>query len=281
MRGVWLLPGLAAAALTPSAVHAQERIIPRNVFDGDYAVVGVGVGSMPTYQGSDNSSITPLAGATGQFHGVGFTIRGPSLSLDFIPDRESRDVNFHLGPQIAYVSNRHGHIGDEVVARLGKLKPTVEAGLRVGMTIPHVVSPHDRISVGVGAQWDITGNSKSMVISPSMSYLVPVSTGLGFGALVSAQFVNGNSARYNFDVTPEGSAASGLPVYNAKGGLQQVTFGVAAARDLNNNFLDGGFSIAAGVLYTRLYGSAAKSPITAIRGSRNQWYFGGGLAYTF
>ena len=70
-------------------------------------------------------------------------------------------------------------------------------------------------------------------------------------------------------------------VYKAKGGFQEASIGIATARDLNGNLLDGGFAVGVGALYSRLFGSAAKTPITSIRGSRNQWTFGGGLAYTF
>jgi outer membrane scaffolding protein for murein synthesis (MipA/OmpV family) len=34
-------------------------------------------------------------------------------------------------------------------------------------------------------------------------------------------------------------------------------------------------------MYTRLKGSAARTPMTALRGSRNQWVAAAGLGFTF
>ena len=101
------------------------------------------------------------------------------------------------------------------------------------------------------------------------------------GLAISGNFVNQTYAQTNFGVTPAGSVASGLPAFTAKGGLKDIGLGVMTARDLNGNFLDGGFAIAAGAMYSRLFGSAADSPLTALRGRKGQWIFGSGLAYIF
>lgn len=282
---------LALAFAVPAAAQDAPSIEPdrdvfdgervRDVFDGDYVIVGIGPLVQPTYEGSDNTKVTPSAGASGEIAGIGFTVRGPSLSLDLIPDRPGSDVGFRFGPQIRYRANRHGSVGDEVVARLGKLDSVIEAGFRVGVSVEEVLSQADRLNAGVSARWDISGNGAGMVLTPSATYLLPVSRGHAFGLLVSAQFVDDKYADYNFSVSPAGAAASGLPVYRAKGGFKEASIALATGRDLNNNFLDGGFAIGVGAMYSRLFGSAAKSPITSIRGNRNQWTFGGGLAYTF
>jgi outer membrane scaffolding protein for murein synthesis (MipA/OmpV family) len=279
--------GLAFAA--PAAAQDDEppilpgpEVLPDvSVFDGDYVIIGAGGMSTPTYDGSDKSRFQPAVAATGEIGGIGFTVRGPSLSLDLSRDKPRAKSGLRFGPQIRLRSNRHSKIGDPVVARLGRLDNVIEAGFRVGASFDNLLSKADGLSVGVSARWDISGKGSGMVITPSATYLIPVSKAQAFGVLVSAQFGDGKYADYNYAITPQGSAASGLPVFDAKGGLQDVSLGVATARDLNGNFLDGGFAIGAGVLYSRLYGSAARTPITSIRGDRDQWTFGGGLSYTF
>ena len=82
-------------------------------------------------------------------------------------------------------------------------------------------------------------------------------------------------------MTPAGSAASGLPVYRAKGGWKNWNSRFVAAYDLDGDLRNGGWAVGAAVSYTRLRGSAAKTPITALRGSRDQWLGALGLAYTF
>lgn len=262
---------------------AQSPVIKpdRNVFDGDYVIVGVGVMSLPSYTGSSESQIIPAAGATGEVAGVSFTIRGPSISLDLLPDRKGSDVGLRFGPQVRLRSNRIGKIKDPVVARLGKLDNVVEAGFRAGLGFDNVLSRSDSLSVGASIRWDVSGKGSGRVITPSATYLLPVSRAQAFGLLVSAEISDDSFADYNYSITPQGSAASGLPVYKARGGLEEISIGLATVRDLSGDFLDGGLSIGGGLMYSRLFGSAAKTPITSARGSRDQWIFGAGLGYTF
>src|SRR5690606_33494135 len=111
----------AAAQEIPEGLPESENIPDVDVFDGDYVIVGVGAMLLPSYDGSDSSRIIPGAGATGEVGGIGFTIRGPSLSLDLLGDQLGKNVGVRFGPQIRLRSNRNGKIGDEVVARLGEL----------------------------------------------------------------------------------------------------------------------------------------------------------------
>ena len=67
----------------------------------------------------------------------------------------------------------------------------------------------------------------------------------------------------------------------AKGGLKELSVGAFTAYDLSGDFRDGGFMIGIGAQYGRLQGSAAKTPITSIRGDADQWVAGGGVAYGF
>jgi len=252
-----------------------------SIFSGDYVTVGVGIGTLPEYEGSKENRVLPLAGAMGRIGGVGFRLRGPALSLDLYDDPPGADVTLRIGPNLRWSSNRSGHISDPVVARLGKLKDGFEAGVGVGLGFKSVLSEHDRLSIGGGVRRDISGRGGGITLSPSVSYLIPLSRAQLVGFQVSADWVDGDYARFNYGVTPAGSAASGLPVYRAKGGFKEMNLGVATVYDLNGNLLDGGFMVGAGVMYTRLHGSAARTPITALRGSRGQWLAGAGMGYTF
>ncbi len=116
-----------------------------------------------------------------------------------------------------------------------------------------------------------------------MSYLTPLSRAMVAGVLASAEFADQRYARYNYDVIPgrrAGQRPAGL--FGAWRAQVDELRGCSIARDLNANLLDGGLSIGAGAMYSRhLYGSAAETPITAIRGSASQWSFGAGLGYVF
>ncbi len=280
LRPLLMMLPAACFALPAAAQEVPQIAAEPSVFDGDFLIVGAGPVVAPSYEGSDNLSIIPAAGIAGRLGGIGISARAGGIALDVIPDSDQR-VGIALGPVVRYRSNRTGNPRDPVVARLGKLKGVIEAGANVGIAVKHVLNGYDSLSASVDMRWDVSGRGSGYIISPEISYLTPLSEAQVAGAAISANFIDSRYARYNFSVTPAGAAASGLPAYDAHGGFKDWSIGVFTARDLNGSFIDGGFSVAVGGMYSRLYGSAAESPITAIRGRRGQWVFGGGLAYIF
>jgi len=167
------------------------------------------------------------------------------------------------------------------VARLGKLDGVVEGGVAAGVTVKGVLNAFDRFSFGADVRWDISGKGGGRVIAPGASYFTPVSKSQVIGARIGAEFVDAKYANYNYGISAAGAAASGLPQYTARGGFKEWNVAAFTAFDLSGNFLDGGVALGAGVQYSRLQGSAADTPITAIRGKRGQLFVGAGLAYTF
>lgn len=278
-----LLPALAlAVSATPAMAKddPQETTEP-SAFDGDYLVIGVGAVGMPSYEGSDDRSISPVAGVLGRIHGINISPRSAGLALDFVPEPRNARVGFNLGPVFRYRGNRTRDIKDPEVKALGKLDGVFEGGVAISVTVHRLLNGYDSLTVGSDFRWDISGKGGGRGIAPGVTYFTPLSKALVVGGRVGAEFVDDRYAIYNYEVTPAGSAASGLPQYHARGGLKEINAGAFAAYDLSGNFLDGGFAIGAGAMYSRLQGSAAETPITSLRGSRNQWFFGGGVAYTF
>lgn len=275
------------AAITLPVASAAAQEIPRidsepSVFEGDFLIVGGGVVLVPSYEGSDEMIVTPAAGVAGRVGGIGINARSAGVALDLIPDSNRKGgLGFSLGPVVRYRSNRSGRVADPVVASLGKLKGVIEVGVNAGIDAKRVFNPYDSLSFSVDVRWDASGQGSGMIVSPGVSYLTPVSQGIAIGGAVTTNFIDDRYAQYNFGISPAGSLASGLPAYNAQGGFKDIGIGAFAAFDLNGNFLDGGPSFGAGAMYSRLFGSAAESPVTSIRGRRNQLIFGAGLAYTF
>jgi len=277
-----LLPGLAALlfAIPAAAQDVPQIAEEKNIFSGDFVIVGAGPVVVPSYEGADEMRVIPAGAVAGRIGGIGINPRAAGIALDLINDSGAR-IGFALGPVLRYRSNRSGKVADPAVAALAKLKGVVEAGAVGGITIKRVFNPHDTLSVSVDLRWDISGQHSGLIVSPGLSYLTPLSRAQVIGMAAGVNFIDERYARYNFGVTPAGSAASGLPVYQAHGGLKDWNFGAFTARDLNGNFLDGGLALAVGAMYSHLYGSAAESPVTRLRGRRGQWIFGGGLAYVF
>jgi outer membrane protein len=79
-----------------------------------------------------------------------------------------------------------------------------------------------------------------------------------------------------FSVDAAQSAASGLPVYSAHGGVRSIGAGAKARYDFDRQWFTHAF-----VEYQRLQGDAADSPIVVQRGSPNQTMIGLGVGYSF
>ena len=277
------LPLLIAALLfaLPAAAQEMPQISgEKSVFSGDFVIVGAGPVVVPSYEGADELRVIPAGAVAGRIGGIGINPRAAGVAIDLIPDSDAK-VGLTFGPVLRYRTNRSGKVADPAVAALGKLKGVVEAGVDAGLAFKGVLNPHDSLSVSVDLRWDISGQHSGLIVSPGVSYLTPLSRAQVIGMAAGVNFIDERYARYNFGVTPAGSAASGLPVYQAHGGLKDWNFGAFTARDLNGNFLDGGLALAVGAMYSHLYGSAAESPVTRLRGKRAHWIFGGGLADVF
>ena len=213
----------AAAQEADTAVQSLAVPAPASdAFSGDYLVIGLGVASVPSYEGSDDSAIIGAGGVTGRIAGIGIGARSGGISLDFVPDGKDARIGFGLGPVARWHGNRTAHIKDPVVEALGKIKGTVEAGVAGSVTVKRLVTPVDTLTFSADVRWDATGYGGGTVVSSSISYFTPVSEAAVFGLSVASDIVDTQYANYNFAVSPAGSLASGLPVFTAKGGLKNI-----------------------------------------------------------
>jgi outer membrane protein len=121
----------------------------------------------------------------------------------------------------------------------------------------------------------VTGHHGT-ILDLALDVVTPVQTGLtwSFGPRMRISDSSGNS-RY-FDISPNESIASGLPAYNANGGIRTVGVGTQLIKQWNPQWATHAF-----VEYDRLVGDAADSPLVQLRGNANQLWFGAGFAYSF
>ena len=117
----------------------------------------------------------------------------------------------------------------------------------------------------------------------TIAYFTALDRGSGVGVSLGATWVDGAYARYYYSITPEGSAATGgqLPVYAARSGVKDWGATLYYGVDLDGDFRNGGFGIAAALGYERLLNSAAETPIVSLRGDRDQFLALVGVGYTF
>ncbi len=148
----------------------------------------------------------------------------------------------------------------------------VDWAVQLGVYAQYWATPWLRIRAearqGVGGE---TGQSGDLYVDA----VVPVGQfRLSGGPRLALQSANAVSPY--FSVTAAQAALSGLPAYNAGGGVYSYGAGGQVEYFFNQHWQVHGI-----VEYERLAGAAAGSPLVTMRGSPNQFTFGVGGTYTF
>lgn len=277
-----IFAGALALAFTGPAFAQDEDLLAGSVYDGDYLVVGGGVGIGPSYDGSDDYVVFPAPIVLGSISGIGIRPRAAGLALDFVPDSAGGGVNFDAGVAARLRMNRVRQIEDEVVESLGKLDTAVEVGPTAGISVPGVLNPYDRLGFSVDARWDLAGAHGGMVVEPGISYFTPLSRAMVASLSASAEYGDGDFRDYYYAITPDQSASSGLAAFDpGGGGFNKASATLLLAYDLDGDLTNGGFGVALIGSYSRMLGDAKRSPIVADRGSANQWFGAIGVGYVF
>jgi len=276
------LAALALSILAPATAIAQnDERVDQGVYAGDYLTVGAGGFYGPSYEGSDDYVLFPAPLVQGRLLGVTISPRAGGVALDLVPDGNDAKVGFSLGPVATIRRDRASHIKDPVVKTLGKLDTAVEVGANAGVTVYDLLTGYDSVTLSADARWDVAGAHKGMIWGPSLSYFTPVSKGAAINLALSAEHMDGDFADYYFTVTPAGSAVSGLPAYQAGSGWKNMGVNLLAGIDFDGDLTNGGLAGFVTGGYTRMLGDAKRTPLTSIRGDKNQWLVGAGLAFTF
>jgi outer membrane scaffolding protein for murein synthesis (MipA/OmpV family) len=272
----------AAFAQAQEVETAKADAPDRGVFAGDWLTIGVGGGYGPSYEGSDDYVLFPAPLAQGSVGGFDFGARGPGLYVDLVRDTNSEgNVKFLAGPLVRVRTDRNNDIKDAVVRSLGKRDVAVEIGATAGVSFSKMLNPFDTLTLSSDVQWDVAKAHRGRLISPSISYSTPLSTAIFTNLSLSATHVDGNYADTYYSIDAAGSAASGLPLFDAKGGWKSYGASLLGGVDLSGDARDGGWGVFGLVSYSRLTGDAKRSPVTSIRGDADQWFLAGGISYTF
>jgi MipA family protein len=276
-------PALAQTATTspPDGNAAADKAADFDL-SGDSVTIGVGVATLPDYEGSAHNRLSPAPGAIGSVKGINFQLAGNRFSADLIPSA-SGSIDIQAGPVAVVNFNRSSvkNIDDVRVRALGKLGTAIELGGYVGIGKTGIItSPYDRLSVSLSYRHDVNGLHDGAIWQPTINYLTPLSTRAAVGLFASAEHADDNYADTYFTVTPAQSIASTLPAYRARGGWKNYTLGMIGTYSLTGNLLHG-LKVVGGGTYSRLLNDFGDSPVVSIAGSRSQWLGVVGLAYTF
>ena len=231
------------------------------------SLLGPGLRSRPAYDGSDSqrTELVPVVRYLGQpwfARSTQGVVEG-GVRMEFAP-------GLHAGAQLTYESGRKTSESDFLKSHN---VADIDRGASVGLHLEwdHKFGPvpitllartRQHTDSDLGAQADLR-------LSAGVYHSGRVSAGV----FTQATWANAKSAGAFYGITPQQSAATGLPVFGAGSGLVFASVGLLWSVDLSRDW------IVVGSMETRrLQGNAAQSPL-AERASN--YYMSAGIAYHF
>jgi len=225
--------------------------------------VTAGLQMTPRHPGSDDlqpSAMVNLDIARGD---TPFTFEAPDDSFGFDLVRSG---GFTLGPIANFEDSR-------TAKDVGTDLPKVGFSLELGGAVRFQPSENFRLSAelrkGVSGHEGWVGNAGAdLVLRDGDQWLFSIGPRVTWG-----------DDTYHdawFGVAPADSVPSGLPAYNPGAGIHAYGATASALTRISRRW-----GLSAYAKYDRLTGDAADSPIVLTYGSRDQFWFGAGLTYTF
>ena len=234
--------------------------------------VAAAVGVVPDYLGSDDYTFGAAPAGVIRF---GDTDRYVRLLVTDVNVNLIDSPNWSFGPAINYRLGR-SDVDDKAVDKMRDIDGTVEVGAFGGWTWVGQDDPRHRFSVGTEVLFDVGDEHDGYVISGSVRYYKPVARPLtlSFGAALT--YGSGDYMDTYFGVNAGNVGSSGLSAFKADSGLRDVRVPLMAIFSFSENW-----HLSGGVVYTRLLGDAADSPVVDDRGSKDQIFAGLGIAYAW
>jgi len=267
---LFVLLVFACVTVIAQTVRAQSAFEIENV----PAVLGVGVGMLPDYRGSNDYTI----GIAPLFR---YTFKGSERYVSLVANELSVNLlnnkAFRLGPVVNYTFGRDDDVGDDQVADMEEIDGTVEAGVFADYAWIDPQNPRNRFLVGITALTDVGGENDGNRVRLSARFWHQVAKPLDIGLVAGLWYADDDWNDTYFGVNEDNVGDSHLPFYTADGGVEEYYFGAVGIFYLSKNW-----AVTGGVRYSRISGDAEDSPLVDgenAQGSANQLIGGLGVAY--
>jgi outer membrane protein len=220
---------------------------------------------LPSFEGSDRYVLRPLPLFNIRRAGTPPTFRSPRDGLGFGIVDTGR---FRAGPAFKVRMGRK-ESDDADLRGLGDVDWTLEAGAFAEFWPVEWLRLRGELRQGIGGHHGLVSDLMADVV-------VPVAPRLTLSGGPRVTVASGAATSPYFSVTTAQAAASGLPVYDAGGGVRSYGAGLQARYQFSPQWAAHIFGE-----YERLSGDAANSPIVTTLGKRDQVQFGLGATYSF
>lgn len=262
---------LLAGALTTSTALAYSEMAEELGQQGQ-GFVGLGLGSVPEYEGSDNNEgiIAPFGRynwASGRYISLGGTAnaeRAARLKMNLL----TKDSLFELGPVLQYRLKRDD-VDNNKVDRMKEVDAATEAGGFVGLKL-------GQLSLSTTYVTDISKEHSGDIWYMNAFYNIPFDEHftLGFGAHLT--WANDDYMKTYFGVDNQDAARSGFKKYTASKDLKDTGLSVIGQYKFNQTW-----GMAGVINFTRMLNDAQDSPLVKVAGDDNQFKAVLAVTYSF
>jgi outer membrane protein len=197
-------------------------------------------------------------------------VYGPIVDVNLLDS-----PNWELGPIASWRFGR-SEVEDPVVNLLPPIDGGLEAGVFAGWHFVRTEGIPYRVRLGISLTTSVSGGAEGSHVTPYASLWVPLSARLFVGIGGGITWSSEAFMQQRFGVSPEASAASGLPVYSAGASMRQYYLWPAVIYRVSKQWYAG-----AGAFYQRITGDGADSPIITQRGDEDQFSAGIGIGYSW
>lgn len=259
-----LLPAEAADVAQPAPRTTSQYLVPTPTSEW-VITLGAEARLGPKFEGDDSFRLRPVPV---------FRIRKAGTPEKFRSPRDGASIALidqgpvKLGPTAKLRMQRKESDSSDLRG-LGDVNWTVELGIFGEYWATDWLRTRAELRQGIGGH-------KGVVADLSADVAMPVTRQLTLSAGPRLTASSAAAVSPYFSVTPTQSAASLLPVYDARGGLRSYGAGAQALYAWTPQWSSNVF-----IEYERLTGDVANSPLVSLRGKRDQVEVGTGLTYSF
>jgi outer membrane protein len=177
---------------------------------------------------------------------------------------------------VNYRFGRNDDVEDDVVKEMEEIDGTFEAGAFFGYEWIDSKNPLHRWGFTLEFLSDVGGEYNGYLVSLSARYWHPVAKMVDLGIGIGTTYCDENYMEKYFGVDERDSDRTGLPIFEAEGGVKEVRVIPAVVVHFSPQW-----HVGAGIRYARLLDDAEDSPVVDERGSADQWVAGVAVAYAW
>jgi outer membrane protein len=260
---------LLACAGLPGGVMADEQAVAPNTLPPDPSdwtvTLGVEAAREPLFEGSTQGGLRFYPYFDVRRAGTPEHFRSPRDSFSFtLIDQTS----FQLGAVAMPRFPRREH-ESRALQGLGDVPWAVELGGFVEFWYVPWLRARTEVRQGIGGHHGVVADLMTDVV-------LPITTQLTWSGGPRVTFMTKGATSPYFSIDPMQSVASGLPEFDAHGGLHSAGLGTQAKYRWTPEWATHAF-----LEYARLMGDAAHSPLVVQRGTPNEMTLGVGVTHSF